>query len=317
MNPPEKIGLHPRNLHRNGYDFAQLLVQNPALSSFVQTNPRNEQTIDFTNPAAVKALNKALINTYYGVALWDIPANYLCPPVPSRADYVHYIADILAAENNGEIPRGKAVRVLDIGVGANCIYPIIGAKSYGWTFVGSDIDPVSVRVAAQMAKSNPNLKNHISIRLQPNANDIFVGMLQEISTRNPETGLKYNLEKFDACMCNPPFHTSIAQANEGTARKLKNLGQAVNAQQPTQNFGGQSNELACDGGEASFIWRMITESAKIPTVCRWFTTLVANKEHLPNIYKALEKANATEVRTIPMQQGQKQSRIVAWTFQKK
>lgn len=318
MTISEKTDLHPRNLHRNGYDFELLVSQNPMLTDFVQMSAHNHKTIDFANPDAVKALNKALLKTYYEVAIWDIPAQYLCPSVPSRADYIHHLADILATGNDGEIPRGKAVRVLDIGVGANCIYPIIGTKSYGWTFVGSDIDPVSVRIAAQIAKSNPILKNTVTIRHQPNANDIFVGVLQEIATRKPETGLQYKLEKFDICMCNPPFHASIAQATEATVRKLKNLGKtATHPSKPTQNFGGQTTELACDGGEASFIWRMITQSAKIPNVCGWFTTLVSKKEHLPNIYKALDKAAATEVRTISMQQGQKKSRIVAWTFRGK
>jgi 23S rRNA (adenine1618-N6)-methyltransferase len=49
-------------------------------------------------------------------------------------------------------------------------------------------------------------------------------------------------------------------------------------------------------------------------MCRWFTTLVAQSAHLPAIRHALKAAQAADVRIIPMAQGQKQSRIVAWTF---
>ena len=46
----------------------------------------------------------------------------------------------------------------------------------------------------------------------------------------------------------------------------------------------------------------------------WFTTLVSKQSNLKNAYKTLEKYRALEVKTIPMGQGNKTSRIVAWTF---
>jgi 23S rRNA (adenine1618-N6)-methyltransferase len=36
------------------------------------------------------------------------------------------------------------VRVLDIGVGANCVYPLIGHAEYGWRFLGVDIDEAAL-----------------------------------------------------------------------------------------------------------------------------------------------------------------------------
>jgi 23S rRNA (adenine1618-N6)-methyltransferase len=50
-------------------------------------------------------------------------------------------------------------------------------------------------------------------------------------------------------------------------------------------------------------------------VCGWFTTLVSKSEHLPKLQQSLNKVNAAEVRVIEMAQGQKKSRILAWTFQ--
>ena len=298
--PAEKSELHPRNPHRSRYDFKQLVRSSPALAAFVHVNKFNDESIDFADPAAVKALNRALLLQFYGITFWDIPAGYLCPPIPGRADYVHYLADLLASSNHGVVPRGAGVRVLDIGVGANCIYPIIGHQEYGWHFVGSDIDPVALRSAQQIVAGNMALAGAIECRLQPSRTAIFTGMVQPG-------------ERFDVSLCNPPFHASAAEAAAGTWRKVNNLGTQRGAK-PVLNFGGQHAELWCAGGEEAFVRRMVLESAQLPDSCFWFTTLVSKKDTLPGIYKALKKVDALDVRTISMAQGQKKSRLVAWTF---
>ena len=94
----ERSELHTRNKHNGQYDFSLLTENYPPLRKFVLLNPLGIQTIDFFNPHAVKALNKALLISYYGIRYWDIPKNYLCPPIPGRADYVHYIADLIDTE---------------------------------------------------------------------------------------------------------------------------------------------------------------------------------------------------------------------------
>ena len=302
--PAEKDALHPRNRHRARYDFPQLVRSSPALAAFVQRNKFGDESIDFANPAAVKSLNQALLQHFYGITSWDIPAGYLCPPIPGRADYLHYLADLLATGNNGVVPRGPAVRVLDVGMGANCIYPIIGHQEYGWQFVGTEIDPVAMRSAQQIVEGNPALAGAVEGRLQPNKSHVLTGII--------EPG-----EVFDLTLCNPPFHTSAAEAAAGTRRKLTNLGGRTagpRGAQPVLNFGGQSTELWCVGGEEAFVRRMIAESARLPTASFWFTTLIAKKDTLPAIYRALYQAAAVEVRTIDMAQGQKKSRLVAWTF---
>jgi 23S rRNA (adenine1618-N6)-methyltransferase len=299
--PTEKSNLHPRNLHRFRYDFEQLISSFSELKPFVFINKYDSQTIDFSNPKAVKMLNKAILKHFYGISYWDIPDNYLCPPVPGRADYIHYIADLLALNNRGIIPKGNIVKVLDIGVGANCIYPIIGSTTYGWDFVGSDIDPLAVESAEKIVVNNDSLTGKIEIRLQTSQEDIFKGII-------------LSDEIFDVSICNPPFHASLEEATFGTQRKIKNL-TGNKYQKPTLNFGGQNAELWCKGGEENFVIKMIKESALIPTKCLWFTSLISKKEHLPNIYKAMKSVKAVEVRTIDMAQGQKISRIVAWTFQ--
>lgn len=299
---PEKSNLHPRNPHRFRYDFAQLVAVFPELGAFVGKNPHNPetQTIDFSNPDAVKALNAAMLMSEYGIQNWDIPQDYLCPPIPGRADYIHYIADLLAAVNNGEIPEGDTVCGLDVGVGANCIYPIIGNSAYGWSFVGSDTDARAIANCVRIIEANPKLNEAVSLQQQMNPRFIFKDIIQ------PE-------DKFAFTVCNPPFHASKEEAEKGTLRKISNL-EGKKTENAVLNFGGQHTELWCPGGELAFITQMIYESAKYPMQCLWFTTLVSKNSNLSAIYKILGKVNASSVQTIDMAQGQKKSRVVAWTF---
>ena len=299
--PAEKASMHARNPHRGRYDFKQLVAGTPELAAYVSLNAYGDESIKFADPAAVKALNRALLNQVYGIKQWDVPPQYLCPPIPGRADHLHYLADLLADGNGGVIPHGESIRVLDLGVGANCIYPLIGQREYGWQFVGTDIDAVALANAQGIVDAN-GLSGAITLRLQASPAAIFEGVVK------PD-------EVFDLCMCNPPFHASLAEARSGTQRKWKNLGVESNKKKvPVLNFGGKSMELCCEGGEEAFVCRMVEESARYRGSCMWFTTLISKSASLPGVYRAIKYAGALENRTIEMAQGQKKSRIVAWTF---
>ncbi|MHB9796958.1 23S rRNA (adenine(1618)-N(6))-methyltransferase RlmF [Pseudomonas sp. MT3] len=295
--------LHPRNRHQGHYDFPALIEGCPELGRFLITNPYGKPSIDFANPEAVRVFNRALLKAQYGIGQWDIPAGFLCPPIPGRADYVHYLADLLAEENAGSIPRGPRVRVLDIGVGANCIYPLIGHRDYGWRFLGSDIEPAALASAHAILNGNPGLNEAIELRQQHDAKHIFHGLLGAD-------------ERFDATLCNPPFHASSEEASSGSRRKWKNLGKLDPSRKlPTLNFGGQSNELWCEGGEIAFLRKLAAESAEVGQQVLWFSSLVSKAGNLDEFRRALKKAGAVTVRSVDMAQGQKQSRFVAWTFQ--
>lgn len=292
-----KDGMHPRNRFRTGYDFAQLVASNPTLAPFVAPNPYGDLSIDYANPSAVKALNRALLAHAYGIRHWDVPPGYLCPPIPGRSDYLHHLADLLAGSSSS-IPRGSSTRVLDIGVGASCIYPLIGAREYGWRFVGSEIDREAVEWARRLVAASPAVANLIECRVQPSPGEYFQSVITEG-------------EVFAASMCNPPFHASAQEAAAGSRRKQRNLGQS---RESPLNFGGQARELWCDGGELGFVCRMIAESAGVAGQCHWFTTLVSRSDHLLRLVEAAQDVGASDVRTLAMAQGQKQSRILAWRF---
>ena len=304
--------LHPRNAHQHGYDFARLTAVMPSLSAFVRANPYGNPSIDFADPKAVKCLNAALLLSDYKIKNWDIPTGYLCPPVPGRVDYLHYIADLLA--HKGAVVKGSSIRVCDIGTGANGIYPLLGIQTYGWQFVASDIDPVSISNVAAIANSNPNIKANLQLRIQPDPQHIFHGIIAEN-------------ERFDVTMCNPPFHGSLAEAAAGTLRKVTNLAKSqqqkhgktshsltVTQTNPRLNFGGQKAELWCDGGESLFLTNMINESKQYASQVLWFTSLVSKSDNLKPCYQRLKQLNAAEVKTIEMTQGNKITRILAWSF---
>ena len=293
--------LHPRNRHQGRYDFAALIAVEPRLKAFVIINPYGKQSIDFANPAAVRVFNAALLKQLYGIKDWQIPEGYLCPPVPGRADYIHGLADLLASDAKGVIPRGAGFTALDVGTGANCIYPLLGQHDYGWRFIASDIDAQALANARQTLRANA-LDKVIELRLQSDKSAFFKGVLRAD-------------ERIVCTLCNPPFHSSAAEASTGSERKWRNLGkQDPQRKLPALNFGGKSNELWCKGGELTFVRNMIKESKDYAEQVLWFTTLVSKSAHIRLLQRVLKQVGAVDVQICSMAQGQKQSRFLAWTF---
>lgn len=304
-NTSEKNNLHPRNLHRYRYDFDDLTKTLPDLKPFVFVNKFDVESIDFANPEAVKMLNKSILMHFYAIKNWNIPEGYIVPPVPGRADYIHYLADLLSISNNGKIPTGEKTKILDIGIGANCIYPIIGSKEYGWQFVGSDIDPISVKSVENIVAENEILKGKISSRIQTKKENILEGIITPT-------------DRFSAVICNPPFHANAQEAEEANLRKQRNLSEKTTGKKEISetnlNFGGQNTELFTEGGEKEFVKNMVKESKNFKTQVLWFTSLVSNQQNLKTIENALKNAKVAKYKVIEMAQGQKISRFIAWTF---
>jgi 23S rRNA (adenine1618-N6)-methyltransferase len=296
----EKTTLHPRNKNRERYDLSALITAVPELASYIKPNKFGDDSVDFASPIAVKLLNKALLHHYYGVEYWDFPEDNLVPPIPGRADYIHYMADLLTESNFGRKPAGNKITCLDVGTGASCIYPILGVIEYGWNFIASDVNAESLASAQDIITGNPLLDGKVDCRLQNNPKAFF----DSIITAN---------DKVDITVCNPPFHASAIEASSGAKRKMQNLsGKKIKT--PELNFSGISSELIYDGGEHQFIHDMIADSKRFSKACYWFSTLVSKQSNLKGIYKALDTFKAVAVKTIEMGTGNKSTRIVAWTF---
>jgi len=285
--------LHPNNRHNKGYDFKELCEAFPPLKAFVFANTYGTETIDFANQKAVKSLNAALLFKYYKVNFWEFPDDNLCPPIPGRVDYIHYLADLLKA--SGILENAK---VLDIGTGANCIYPLLGNAEYGWKFVGTDIDAKSLEYAKLIVEEN-GLDQSIKLLKQAHSTQILKGILDET-------------DKFSAAMCNPPFYGSQEEAMMANTRKLTGLGNQNDSN--LRNFGGKQQELWYKGGEKAFLHTYLYESSMFKTQCFWYSSLVSKKENVDGMCDSLKKLGATDIKIIPMHQGNKITRIVAWTF---
>ncbi len=281
-----KKGLHENNKHKNGYDFKFLKEKYPQISAFV-IEKFDKETIDFSDPVAVKEFNKALLFAYYNIKDWNFPDENLCPPIPGRVDYIHHLADLIADE--------KEVNVLDIGTGASCVYPLLGASVYNWNFVATDIDLDSLDYSQDIIDDN-NLDAKIKLRQQFDELNILKGITEED-------------DAFTLTMCNPPFYKSEEEARGANRRKSKNLGNNT-----VRNFAGNSNELWYLGGEKAFLHTYLYESSLQPELSKWFTSLVSKKENVKSLQDSAKKLKVKEFKVIPMSQGNKVTRIVCWRF---
>jgi 23S rRNA (adenine1618-N6)-methyltransferase len=279
--------LHPKNKFIKGYNFDELIKINPKLETYVAKNQFDVITIDFSIPEAVKELNKALLFSYDKISVWDFSDKNLCPPIPGRLDYIHYLSDLISTDST--------IKILDIGTGATCIYPILGVAEYDWNFVASDIDLDSLDTAQDIIEDN-NLGSKIELRQQIDENNILKGILKDE-------------DSFSAVMCNPPFFKSGEEAQGANKRKNRNLGN-----NPVRNFSGNNNELWYVGGEKAFLHNYLYESSLFKEKSTWFTSLVSKKENIVSLQKSSAKLGAIDFKVIPMHQGNKVTRIVCWRF---
>ncbi len=282
----DKKGLHKNNKHKNGYDFKFLKEKYPKITEFV-IEKFDKETIDFSDPIAVKEFNKALLAAHYNIKDWNFSDDNLCPPIPGRVDYIHHLADLIGNE--------KEVTVLDIGTGASCIYPLLGIVEYDWNFVATDIDLDSLDYAQDIIDDN-SFTDKVELRQQFKEEHILKEILKDD-------------DSFTVTMCNPPFYKSAEEARGANRRKSRNLGNNA-----VRNFAGNSNELWYVGGEKAFLHTYLYESSLHPKASKWFTSLVSKKENVESLQASAKKLKVAEFKVIPMNQGNKVTRIVCWRF---
>ncbi|KAJ1931896.1 hypothetical protein FBU59_006555, partial [Linderina macrospora] len=231
-------------------DYQLLSVMYPDLTQFLKPNSNTGRlnVLDFGNPDAVRALNKAILKVYFKLDI-ELPANSLCPSVPNRYGYVKWIADTFAPEFGPEQMVG-----LDIGTGASCIYPFLGIRvMQNCQFIGSDINQESLQVAS----SNIEL-NKLQSRIQTYLN-------KSHSVKIPLDEADFPHKKISFCMCNPPFY-----ADKEERAKLE----AMKDQAPVLKTDGKDDEFYTEGGELAFLMGLVDESLVLRDRVRWYTTMV-------------------------------------------
>lgn len=300
-------GFHPRNRYRGSYDFDALVAALPDLASALTTNPRTgARTVDWRSERGVLLLNAAILAADYGVAGLEatLPAGRLVPPVPSRADYVHVVADLLRGDGAGDLAGLLGV---DVGTGASAVYPIVGVVDYGFEFVATDVDGGSLAAARALLDRNARVGRRVRLVRQTSGAphrifDVLAGL---------ERPAAFTL-------CNPPFHASADQAAAAASKNAANVGGGGRA----LAFGGTSHELHCAGGEDAFVAAIVADSktwtAAAPDAAPvWFTTLVSRKHRLKRLRSLAEAAGAVDVRAVQFGGGGghgKIAHVLAWSF---
>ncbi|CAA0807760.1 methyltransferases [Striga hermonthica] len=308
-NADRRPGIHPRNKYAdNTPDFGLLASSYPSFEQYVFYSHDGRPKIDWTDFNATRELTRVLLLHDHGINWW-IPDGQLCPTVPNRSNYIHWIEDLLASDIIGVSKSDDdVIKGFDIGTGANCIYPLLGASVLGWKFVGSDITDVAVEWANRNVESNPNISDLIEIR-RVGTEDI-TSQVEELQTGG-SAGLRrsYNGppvllgvvkdgEIFDFCMCNPPFFETMEEAGLN----------------PKTSCGGTLEEMVCFGGELAFITRIIEDSVKLKHTFRWYTSMVGRKYNLSILVSELWNVGATVVKTTEFVQGRTSRWGLAWSF---
>ncbi|CAL5060693.1 unnamed protein product [Urochloa decumbens] len=303
--------IHPRNRYAAAPpDFAALAELYPSFRPFVSVSDRGRASVDFTDFSATRELTRVLLLHDHGVNWW-IPDGQLCPTVPNRSNYIHWIEDLLSSNLIPPISSSSGkVRGFDIGTGANCIYPLLGASLLGWSFVGSDVTDVALEWAKKNVESNPHLAELIEIR---NANaapfpseseaivrENILEPVEDAAMQKPHVlvDVVKESESFDFCMCNPPFFESIEEAGLN----------------PKTSCGGTAEEMVCHGGELAFVTRIIEDSVSLKNSFRWFTSMVGRKANLKLLMTKAREAGASVVKTTEFVQGQTARWGLAWSF---
>lgn len=313
--------IHPNNKYsENPPDFAHLASLYPSFQPFVQYSHTGYPTIDWTDFNATRELTRVLLHHDHSLNWW-IPDGQLCPTVPNRSNYIHWLQDLLLSNIiPNTISSGSKVRGFDIGTGANCIYPLLGASLLGWSFVGSDVTDVAIECAESNVNSNPHISELIEIRrVQSNSTtscdkiDLCDTEVEPLPILPLDLNLRENKnyhgppilvgvvkddEKFDFCMCNPPFFESLEEGGLN----------------PKTSCGGTSEEMVCPGGEKAFITRIIEDSTQLKQHFRWFTSMIGRKSNLKYLRSKLWEVGVTVVKTTEFVQGRTSRWGLAWSF---
>ncbi|KAG0174565.1 hypothetical protein DFQ30_003777 [Apophysomyces sp. BC1015] len=191
-------------------------------------------------------------------------------------NYILWLQDLL----DETMPEEQEIAGIDIGVGASCIYPLLGcATRSNWKFMGTgqDIDERSI----QYARKNV-MRNHLEDRIKIKHND------------NPERILLLDGDE-----------SSREEIDEGLQNKEL---------EPSAVCTGTDNEMITTGGEYGFIKRMINESLTYKTRIKWYTSMMGQKKTIKPLVDLLKSMDITNYVVTEFCQGRTKRWGIAWSF---
>ncbi|CAL8351133.1 unnamed protein product [Lota lota] len=279
--------MHPRNRYKDTPpDFAYLASKYPDFQQHVHTSIAGRSMLNFKEPKAVRALTCTLLKEDFGLTI-AIPLERLIPTVPLRLNYIHWVEDLTGGQ--GQLRKG-----IDIGTGASCIYPLLGATMNGWYFLATEVDDICFDYATKNVEQN-NLSELIKVVKVPHKT-LLMDALKE------ETTIVY-----DFCMCNPPFFANQLEAKGENSR---------NSRRPppsSVNTGGVT-EIMAEGGELEFVKRIIHDSLQLRTRLRWYSCMLGKKCSLAPLKEELRKQGVPRVTHTEFCQGRTMRWALAWSF---
>jgi len=286
--------IHPRSVYASVKpDFAALAKHYPGLALRVKVSEDGKASIDFKDSRATKELTRALLHNDHKLDWW-IPEGHLIPPLTNRLNYIYWLEDLLTLSKPA---GGSTVIGLDIGCGANCIYPLLGASVFGWRFVGTDITDSGVLWAQRNVACNSDVKDLVQVRKVAGTmpgRPAPSGMLLNAMAAEPSGAQP----RFHFCMCNPPFFKSMHEAGRN----------------PETAHGGTDHEMVCKGGELVFVKAMVDESMELKEQVHWYTSMLGKKSTLKEIRKYLHELKVPVVRSTHFFQGETSRWAVGWSF---
>lgn len=283
--------MHARNRYKDKPpDFAYLASKYPDFKQHIQISLSGRVSLNFKDPEAVRALTCTLLREDFGLCI-DIPLERLIPTVPLRLNYIHWVEDLIGHQDSD---KSTLRRGIDIGTGASCIYPLLGATLNGWYFLATEVDDMCFNYAKKNVERN-NLSDLIKVVKVPQKT-LLMDALKE------ESEIVY-----DFCMCNPPFFANQLEAKGVNSR---------NSRRPppsSVNTGGIT-EIMAEGGELEFVKRIIHDSLQLKRRLRWYSCMLGKKCSLAPLKEELRIQGVPKVTFTEFCQGRTMRWALAWSF---
>uniref|UniRef100_A0A182WDY1 U6 small nuclear RNA (adenine-(43)-N(6))-methyltransferase n=1 Tax=Anopheles minimus TaxID=112268 RepID=A0A182WDY1_9DIPT len=289
--------MHPRNRYRQKPNFHLLVKQYPELNEVARVDLTGKVKLDYRNKRAVHLLSKCLLLRDFGLKL-ELPPNKLVPTLPLRLNYIHWLEDIGSV---AQWQDKETVRGIDIGCGASCIYPLLAVvqSQQRWHMVAIEKAEDSLESAKANVIRN-ELQGCINVQSQKlEGNTILLDVLKDFPN-----------ERFDFCMCNPPFFDS-------NSNELKPHDRTGKRREPSNASTGSLEELCTEGGEVKFISQIIEESLQLKDRVSVYTTMIGHKSSYEKILRALKQASIHNITVSRFCQGNTTRWAVAWSFDAK
>jgi 23S rRNA (adenine1618-N6)-methyltransferase len=294
-----KMGEEPRGTY-DQVDFEALAVKD---EDFKKKWDEAQGHLDFQQPQTCKALAKAILNVDFDLKI-ELPDDRLCPPIPNRWNYVHWIQTLIDSTgldyaNAPESPRrydpNRNVVGLDIGTGASAIYALLFLKTRpNWEMCVTDVDKRSFDAAARNLAINNMLTR--------------TKMVHTIESDSLISLRALGVEALDFTICNPPFFVDEKDMQASLKGEGKTSG-------PNAVCTGAETEMVCPGGDLGFVTRIVNESLELQEKVTWYSSMLGKLSSAKAIIELLKKNGVQNWAVGSLKPGRATKRwVVAWSF---